>query len=194
MSEEKRRAGIPTTYRGVTYRSRLEARWAAFFDEIQWPHTYEPLDADGYIPDFLISGDRPFLIEVKPAATYREYQDMTSYIWDKLTGYWSHDVLVLGLSPLPALGSKKQWHDVCGLLGEYQQLGDDDDLFAWEKGLARWCRCVICNEVGVYHDDQSYRARPCGHHDGDAHLSAVSVDTIRELWATASDLTRWKAE
>lgn len=193
MSQEKLRAGIPTTYRGVTYRSRLEARWAAFFDEIEWPHTYEPFDADGYIPDFMISGDRPLLIEVKPAATYREYQDMTSYIWDKLIGYWSHDVLVLGLSPLPALGSKQQWRDVCGLLGEYQQLGDDE-LFSWEKGLGRWCRCIICGEVGIYHDDQSYRSRPCGHQDGDAHLSAVSVDTIRELWSTASNTTRWKAE
>lgn len=29
----------PTLYRGVEYRSRLEARWAAFFTEIGWRTT-----------------------------------------------------------------------------------------------------------------------------------------------------------
>lgn len=58
---------IATLYSGIEYRSRLEARWAAFFDEIGWRHTYEPFDGDGYIPDFLIHGTRPLLVEVKPA-------------------------------------------------------------------------------------------------------------------------------
>jgi hypothetical protein len=29
-------AAYPTTYRGRRYRSRLEARWADFFDAVQW--------------------------------------------------------------------------------------------------------------------------------------------------------------
>ena len=29
-------AAIPTTYSGVVFRSRLEARWAAFFDLCGW--------------------------------------------------------------------------------------------------------------------------------------------------------------
>ena len=62
---------IPTRYRGIEYRSRLEARWAAFFDGIGWQFTYEPFDGDGYIPDFLIHGDQPLLVEVKPAVTQR---------------------------------------------------------------------------------------------------------------------------
>lgn len=47
---------IQTEYRGITYRSRTEARWAAFFDEIRLPFAYEPegidLDGDWYLPDF----------------------------------------------------------------------------------------------------------------------------------------------
>jgi hypothetical protein len=31
---------IPTVYRGIEYRSRLEAKWAAFCDRIGWRHTY----------------------------------------------------------------------------------------------------------------------------------------------------------
>jgi hypothetical protein len=57
-------AAIPTTYGGTQFRSRLEARWAAFFDLLRFPWKYEPFDCDGYIPDFLLF-DR-LLIEVKP--------------------------------------------------------------------------------------------------------------------------------
>jgi hypothetical protein len=60
-------SGIPTVYRGVQYRSRLEAKWAAFFDLLGWPYQYEPFDLGGWIPDFMLtSGPKPVLVEVKP--------------------------------------------------------------------------------------------------------------------------------
>ncbi len=61
---------IPTVYGGVQFRSRLEARWAAFFDILRWRWEYEPLDAAGWIPDFYVwphGGAGGWLIEVKPA-------------------------------------------------------------------------------------------------------------------------------
>ena len=72
---------IPTRYAGVQFRSRLEARWAAFFDLVGWKWEYEPVDFDGWIPDFVIHPQRkkaskrkpeavrkvkPILVEVKP--------------------------------------------------------------------------------------------------------------------------------
>ena len=58
---------IPTTYAGVKFRSRLEARWAAFFDLCGWKWDYEPFDLDGWAPDFRLKiGDIIFLVEVKP--------------------------------------------------------------------------------------------------------------------------------
>lgn len=58
---------IPTTYKGVQMRSRLEARWAAFFDQLKWPWVYEPFDGAGYIPDFLLNFDhRKFVVDIKP--------------------------------------------------------------------------------------------------------------------------------
>lgn len=68
---------IPTSYAGVRFRSRLEARWAAFFDLLEWKWDYEPIDLNGYIPDFIvrrpmmsydgIAGlEDPFIVEVKP--------------------------------------------------------------------------------------------------------------------------------
>lgn len=58
--------GIPTEYAGVNFRSRLEARWAAFFDLVGWKWEYEPLDLDGYIPDFVVQLGKPTIVEVKP--------------------------------------------------------------------------------------------------------------------------------
>lgn len=59
---------IPTDYNGVTFRSRLEARWAAFFDEFKIAWDYEPFDLEGWSPDFSIRGPggKQMLVEVKP--------------------------------------------------------------------------------------------------------------------------------
>jgi hypothetical protein len=48
---------IETTYAGCRFRSRLEARWAVFFDHLGTPWEYEPegvVTEDGtkYLPDF----------------------------------------------------------------------------------------------------------------------------------------------
>lgn len=56
----------PTKYRGRQYRSRLEARWACFFDLMKWPVEYEPFDLNGWVPDFVLRGAREVLVEVKP--------------------------------------------------------------------------------------------------------------------------------
>ena len=51
---------IPTDYNGVHFRSRLEARWAVFFDNLRMTWTYEPpLPFEplwpSYRPDFYVS-------------------------------------------------------------------------------------------------------------------------------------------
>lgn len=58
--------GIPTEYKGVHFRSRLEATWARFFDACGWAWDYEPIDLRGYIPDFVLRGARQHLVDVKP--------------------------------------------------------------------------------------------------------------------------------
>ena len=61
-------AAIPTLYNGRQYRSRLEAKWAAFFDLLGWPHEYEPFDLGKWSPDFRILSQEGVsaLVEVKP--------------------------------------------------------------------------------------------------------------------------------
>lgn len=60
---------IVTTYNGVTYRSRTEARWAVFFDRIGMNVDYEAFELDiptigKYTPDFSIGSE--LFAEVKP--------------------------------------------------------------------------------------------------------------------------------
>lgn len=60
---------IPTVYNGTTFRSRLEARWAYYFDllGLKWYYEYEGFvlnDGTKYVPDFYIPGFG--YIEIKP--------------------------------------------------------------------------------------------------------------------------------
>jgi len=67
---------IETKYKGYRFRSRLEARWAVFFDACGYKWEYEPegfdLDGSYYLPDFKIYGEdsngdfNVFWVEIKP--------------------------------------------------------------------------------------------------------------------------------
>ncbi len=71
----------PTTYNGTRFRSRLEARWAVFFDELGIYYEYEPgqftLDKQLYTPDFYLPQIDRF-VEIKPTDAHppEEYRCM----------------------------------------------------------------------------------------------------------------------
>lgn len=60
---------IDTRYNGFYFRSRLEARWAVFFDALGLEYQYEPegfdIDGDWYLPDFFLPHFNAW-IEIKP--------------------------------------------------------------------------------------------------------------------------------
>ncbi len=60
---------IETVYKGYRFRSRLEARWAVFFDELGIVYEYEPEgfrleDGGSYLPDFWLPNHNAY-VEVK---------------------------------------------------------------------------------------------------------------------------------
>lgn len=71
---------IETKYKGYRFRSRLEARWAVFFDVLGVAWEYEPegyeLGGVRYLPDFRIdTGRKKFWVEIKGVSpTPRERQ------------------------------------------------------------------------------------------------------------------------
>jgi len=74
----------PTLYADVWFRSRLEATWAAFFGLADWAWLYEPIDLEGWTPDFRVefrcghSNCQPthkLLVSVKPFFSFGEFKE-----------------------------------------------------------------------------------------------------------------------
>lgn len=190
---------IPTTYAGINMRSRLEAKWAAFFDQIGWRWTYEPFQGDGYIPDFMIHGADPLLIEVKPAPSVYAMGQYVEKVAHGLREHWTHDVLIVGLNPIIDV---REEGSVVGLLGEFM---DEQEGWCFNEGM--WSACpgqevtappygwrMDCNSIGVQHSIQSFRHRPCGHYPGGALVPVYSASwNVAAAWAEATNATQWRA-
>lgn len=96
---------IQTRYAGLRFRSRLEARWAVFFDALGVAWEYEPQGFDLghgvlYLPDFRViypGQDRPWWFEVKPLLSLIKSDD-----WLKLVLFARQQDIVL-LDGVPAM-------------------------------------------------------------------------------------------
>lgn len=93
---------IQTEYNGYLFRSRLEARWAVFFDAMGIEYEYEPegivlSDGSLYLPDFYLP-DFKCYFEVKCKSvkgTEEEKTAMTKIINGQWTGSWA-GIICLG--------------------------------------------------------------------------------------------------
>lgn len=179
------KSGIPTTYNGSRFRSRLEAKWAAFFDLAGWRWTYEPFDATGYIPDFLIHGPASLLIEVGPCEFLSEFSEKAA---KPLAAFGrERTTLILGLDPLILDETN---HDTMPRAGYLTNDGED----GWEQTApADWARCRECGRLGVFHELGFYKLRPCGHADGNNHLVGIEPIELSRMWAEAGNRTQWRA-
>lgn len=115
---------IPTRYGGTQFRSRLEARWAAFFDLNGWAWDYEPVDLSGWCPDFSLTfPEATIYAEVKPVEASESMEKSTEFA--KAFAHWDNaQVLLLGLGPRaistfgigalldPPKGSSHHWEDL----------------------------------------------------------------------------------
>lgn len=187
--------GIETVYGGIRFRSRLEAKWAAFFNRIGWKWTYEPFDGNGYIPDFLIDGKRPFLVEVKPAVTQEQYEAPIAKITTGLAGVWSRDILIVGADPLPSSLKRDGAYEIdCFVAGRgaIHRAGLlCEQINIW--GAAVWFSCRECRSIAVLHGWQTWSGRPCGHWRSADHVAPLDLKVIRDAWAEATNAVRWTA-
>lgn len=177
---------IETKFRGYQFRSRLEARWAAFFELIGWKWDYEPVDFNGWIPDFAIYGHRLVYVEIKPVVEFPN--DVEQKV---IASGCKEEVLVLGQTCILPNGNDLKPDHQFGWLGEWcyeshleekRVICFDDALFGlWDDSK---------NQIGFTHGIMSYQDRITGCYDGGSWLE-VDIDHIKELWATAHNLTRW---
>lgn len=86
----KQLKAIQTEYNGYLFRSRLEARWAVFFDAcgVEWEYEPEGYDLGNgmhYLPDFLLHGvdgrdGGDLFVEVKGNMTYADARKIKRFI------------------------------------------------------------------------------------------------------------------
>jgi hypothetical protein len=173
--------GIPTLYRGITFRSRVEACFACFFDNASWQWEYEPADLAGYIPDFVLRFYRPLLIEVK--ADYS--LDLLAQHCGKIErSGWEHEALIT----LGAPDAQQGGAPIIGLLGERNDMPRE---FAWQWSPARMFTCLSCGSLSVLAEDGDWRCRVCGAGDGNSHVG--TVDGELKEWALAKNRVQWRS-
>lgn len=165
---------IQTVYGGHKFRSRLEARWAVFFDQLGVSYEYEPEgfelpEAGRYLPDFYLPTQR-YWIEVKgtyPTDTERRKVALLSEFTQHMAVIFWGKVEVEPFyfySPMD-----DRWREDTSWGGSvYCPTGWDTRFHL--LGYSVWPIWGICDECGLAFIDSECRApgiqRPCGH-DGD---------------------------
>ena len=173
-------AAKETMYDGIRYRSRLEARWAAFMKLAGWQFEYEPFDLHGWSPDFLIKAERRnILVEVKPI-TSLDY-DVVKKICAAAAMGGFYDLLILGVG-VPVGDCGIGW---CNELGENEMHMPIDEM--WD--IAAPCTPGAGHRIGYCAEYESYKCRISGRYTGSFNSE---IDLARRLWKSACEKTRFE--
>lgn len=144
-------AAKPTLYAGTRFRSRLEARWARFFEAIGREWVYEPhvpeLAGMQYQPDFLTSksfGEGLTLIEVKPEVDAAEtVRLMREERWHQIANLTKANFVLL-------FGSPGEW-----LEGKLVGSGHFGGLWLPDVEVVSYvefAECLTCLRVNLWRD------------------------------------------
>lgn len=134
---------IPAAFNGITYRSRLEARWAVFFDCIGLQALYEwegyQTPHGWYLPDFYFPTIESWF-EIKPE-TERPDWDEQQFEW--LTSHTSNRLLLA--RGFPRVMNRYTEPEI-----EYP--GDSLELFSDGCNCDSqyyFCLCPFCRKIGI---------------------------------------------
>jgi hypothetical protein len=198
---------IPTHYNDVRFRSRLEAKWAVFFDLCGWRWQYEPFDMPGWIPDFILRGENNVLVEVKPysGASLETWNGVISKChaaWSKCQMECDADsLLLLGDSPYVldehynqyAIGqlSETAYHhaDIMDASSDMVFARTPDELWFADAVIGE---CWVNHKIDFCHKDGSFHCRMFGGYPGGSYPCA-NGEVIRKLWSKACNTVQWNA-
>jgi hypothetical protein len=190
----------PTTYGGVNFRSRLEAKWAAFFDLLGWRWQYEPIDLEGWTPDFSIQcHDGPIYVEVKPIEWVGDVDQNTKDAMERsdlkkvFNCKTERERLILGTAPCFMSRSTK-----CDMGGHGDNFGvlfgstgrPFDDLQGCDGAVVYFKAAGKYDFAGSW---GSWQYRIHGDWDGKNHLRDVSLTWLESKWREACNRVQWRA-
>jgi len=165
MTVAAHKFSIPTWYEGVHYRSKLEADWARFFDELRIVYTYEPegfnFDGVRYLPDFWLP-ELKTIVEVKGILDELDVRKLKG-----LVNHCPYDILVV-LAEAPAgqkfecIVTERDW------LGSLELKGTcGSHIFRDQCTLSQ---CDHCEGWWFYVDNGHWGCRRCGTYEGNGHI------------------------
>lgn len=188
---------IPTRYNGVNFRSRLEVRWAAFFDLVGWKWEYEPIDLKGWAPDFVLIGrHEKIFVEVKPII-WPEKEEECIEICEKrndlkkVRNYMEGEILILGSCLPNECAAFNNGSPSLGFLGEMGMgLEDEPVKRMYFEPASFWQNSRSCVDFAAAYG--SYHFRISGEWDGDGHLYPVQLGLVESLWRKAGNIVQWQ--
>ena len=160
---------IQTEYKGYLFRSRLEARWAVFFDAcgVRWeyePEGYDLGDGIYYLPDFLLHGvdgrdGGDLYVEVKGNMTPADAEKILRFVEgggrEGKYGKYKYATLVVGNIPEGETADEIDWyvsdhayHGPAPYLFNFETI--DGDHFAAHPGINK------DGKFELFGDDSSY--------------------------------------
>ena len=160
---------IQTEYKGYLFRSRLEARWAVFFDAcgVRWeyePEGYDLGDGIYYLPDFLLHGvdgrdGGDLYVEVKGNMTPADAEKILRFVEgggrEGKYGKYKNATLVVGNIPEGETADEIDWyvsdhayHGPAPYLFNFETI--DGDHFAAHPGINKE------GKIELFGDDSSY--------------------------------------
>ena len=141
---------IETIYNGYRFRSRLEARWAVFFDSLGIPWVYEPegvvIDDVCYLPDFYLPDCKQFF-EVKGILDEeddRKIQALISAGYSVTVGYDNGKFFACDNWSYP-----------------------NEPNFSLSDCEGWLCKCFSCGKYWFMAGTGIYTCQCCGEYDGD---------------------------
>lgn len=146
---------IETVYRGIRYRSRIEARWAVAYTKLDVPFEYEKegfdLGSAGYyLPDFWMPQQKCW-IEIKGQKPTKEEEERCAAL-ASASGY----PVILFPCTIPEIEDEANLRcpsDGCDGAYLFRPDGGWDNYY-------RWCVCMTCGAMGIEFDGRSDRL-PC---------------------------------
>ncbi len=185
LLERRQLKAISTSYAGCEFRSRLEARWAVFFDAMKIEWQYEPEGfilspfGEWYLPDFYLP-DLGYWIEVKPESPDKRAR-RKAYLFDyslaretdPARSRWRAFIVHGGIPwPHPKQGN------IIGFSTSPEVQGDPS---RWDLC---WQMCPICQQLMIGRID-TMACRGCEEEFGtlvqDALDSIESIPTFEKL-------------
>ena len=178
---------IPTYWAGRYFRSRLEARWAVFFDTLGIAYEYEKEGYDlgsgiSYLPDFWLT-DLKFWVEIKPSEPTPEEFEKARRLVNSCGIPLYMAVEPIGFIPPwpPAEMTNPLKYDYGdgppAHLAFLEEDHQDEDY--------RWTRCPGCGRYGIAFEGRCHRLCRCEAGDGKEGRSESRCDSLVLAYALA---------